>query len=125
MESVRSFRGIRIPQENMNLSREFRIKEKYSLNIRVEFDNIFNRLQLPTSAVAPGGVNLGNFAAMTGNPVVHAVQAAFLQAKKERDSRRVYWFMVQLFPGQYTGLQTAFHPRLLPQAAGPVRLDVM
>jgi hypothetical protein len=28
----------------------------------VEFTNIFNRLQLPTSAAVPGGINLGNFA---------------------------------------------------------------
>ncbi len=60
--SLRWFRGIRIPVENANFSRNFRIKERYSLNIRVEFTNIFNRLQLPTSAAAPGGVNLGNFA---------------------------------------------------------------
>jgi hypothetical protein len=33
------------------------------LNIRVEFTNIFNRLQLPTAAGAAGGINLGNFAA--------------------------------------------------------------
>jgi hypothetical protein len=61
--SIRSFRGFRIPQENANFSREFRIKERYSLNIRVEFTNIFNRLQIPTSATALGGINLGNFAA--------------------------------------------------------------
>ncbi len=61
--SIRSFRGIRIPVENANFGRNFRIKERYSLNIRVEFTNIFNRLELPTSLAAPGGVNLGNFAA--------------------------------------------------------------
>lgn len=55
--SIRSFRGIRIPQENANFSRDFRIKEGISLNIRVEFTNIFNRLQLPV------GINLANFAA--------------------------------------------------------------
>jgi hypothetical protein len=61
--SIRSFRGIRIPQENANFGRNFRIKERYSLNIRVEFTNIFNRLLLPTAAAAAGGINLGNFAA--------------------------------------------------------------
>ncbi len=61
--SIRSFRGIRIPQESANFGRNFRIKERYSLNIRVEFTNIFNRLQLPTAAGAAGGVNLGNFTA--------------------------------------------------------------
>jgi hypothetical protein len=60
--SIRSLRGIRIPQENANFSRDFRIKERYSLNIRVEFTNIFNRLRLPTSTTALGGINLGNFA---------------------------------------------------------------
>ena len=47
--------------ENANFSRDFRFKERYSLNIRVEFTNIFNRLQLPTSAAVPGGINLGSF----------------------------------------------------------------
>ena len=61
--SIRSFRGIRIPVENANFSRNFRTKERYSLNLRVEFTNIFNRLQLPTSTAVPGGINLGNFAA--------------------------------------------------------------
>jgi len=55
--------GFRVPVENANFSRNFRIKERYSLNIRVEFTNIFNRLVIPTSAAAPGGINLGNFAA--------------------------------------------------------------
>jgi len=56
------FRGFGIPVESANFRRNFRIRESYSLNIRVEFTNIFNRLQIPTSATAPGGINLGNFA---------------------------------------------------------------
>jgi len=44
---IREFRGIRIPQENANVSRNFRIKEKYNLQLRAEFQNIFNRTQLP------------------------------------------------------------------------------
>jgi hypothetical protein len=56
--SIRSFRGIRIPQENANFGRNFRIKERYDLSIRVEFTNIFNRLQLAQT------VGLGNFASM-------------------------------------------------------------
>jgi hypothetical protein len=55
--SIRSFRGVRIPVENANFGRNFRIKERYSLNIRVEFTNIFNRLQLPQV------IGLGNFGA--------------------------------------------------------------
>jgi hypothetical protein len=58
--SIRAFRGIRIPVENANFGRNFRIKERYSLNIRIEFTNIFNRLQLPFGTTT-GGVNLGNF----------------------------------------------------------------
>jgi hypothetical protein len=52
---IRWFRGMRIPVENANFGRSFRIKERASLNVRVEFTNIFNRMQLPF-------INLGNFA---------------------------------------------------------------
>jgi hypothetical protein len=44
-------------QESANFGRNFRIKERHSLNIRVEFTNIFNRLLIPA-----GSINLGNFA---------------------------------------------------------------
>lgn len=54
--SIRWYRGIRIPQENANFSRGFRIKEGINLNVRVEFTNIFNRMQLPQASTA------GNFA---------------------------------------------------------------
>ena len=53
--SIRSFRGMRVPVENANFGRNFRIKERMSLNVRVEFTNIFNRLQYPA-------ITLGNFA---------------------------------------------------------------
>jgi hypothetical protein len=52
--AIRQFRGFRYPQENANISRNFRIKERINLQIRGEFQNIFNRTQLP----AP---NVGNF----------------------------------------------------------------
>src|SRR5262249_48048430 len=55
--SLRFFRGVRIPQENANFSRNFRIKERVTLNFRVEFNNVFNRMQLPV----PNG---GNFSAL-------------------------------------------------------------
>jgi hypothetical protein len=45
--TIRWFRGIRAPQENANISRIFRLKERVSLQVRVEFNNIFNRLTLP------------------------------------------------------------------------------
>ena len=60
--SIRWFRSFRTPSENANFSRSFRFKEHYNLNIRVEFTNIFNRMQWPTSLTALGGINLGNFA---------------------------------------------------------------
>jgi hypothetical protein len=46
------FRGRRKPQENFNFGRNFRVKERYNLQIRAEFVNIFNRtyLQSPSSA---------------------------------------------------------------------------
>lgn len=40
------FRQARRPQENFNIGRNFRIKERVNLQIRAEFSNIFNRLQL-------------------------------------------------------------------------------
>jgi hypothetical protein len=51
VSSLRFFRANRIPQENANFSRNFRIKERVSLNLRVEFNNIFNRMQLPSPTV--------------------------------------------------------------------------
>jgi hypothetical protein len=54
--SIRWYRGIRIPQENANFSRNFRVKEGINLNVRVEFTNIFNRMQLPQPTTT------GNFA---------------------------------------------------------------
>jgi hypothetical protein len=40
------FRYQRHPQENLNFGRTFRVKERMSLNLRVEFNNIFNRTYL-------------------------------------------------------------------------------
>jgi hypothetical protein len=53
--SIRSFRGFRTPQESANFGRNFRIKERVNLNLRVEFANVFNRTVLPAISVA------GNF----------------------------------------------------------------
>jgi hypothetical protein len=55
---LRFFRGIRQPSENANFSRNFRMKERVTLNVRVEFNNIFNRMILPNPSVG------GNFAAL-------------------------------------------------------------
>jgi len=47
LSSIRSFRGIRQPDEDANIGRNFRIREKVSLQIRAEWTNAFNRLLLP------------------------------------------------------------------------------
>jgi hypothetical protein len=57
--SIRNFRYQRQPNESMNFSRNFRFKERVNLNVRVEFQNIFNRMQFPAMGTAG---NLGNFA---------------------------------------------------------------
>ena len=53
--TLRFLRGMRQPTENANFSRNFRLKEKVSLNVRVEFNNVFNRTRLPNPSIA------GNF----------------------------------------------------------------
>jgi hypothetical protein len=60
--SIRSFRGMRYPSENANFSRNFRIKERYVLQIRAEFTNIFNRVQYAFPLGLSSPINLGNFA---------------------------------------------------------------
>jgi outer membrane receptor for Fe3+-dicitrate len=40
------FRGERRPVENFSVGRQFRVRERMSLNIRAEFTNIFNRTYL-------------------------------------------------------------------------------
>ncbi len=46
------FRGRRRPLENANFGRNFRIKERYNLQIRAEFTNIFNRTLIPSPSTA-------------------------------------------------------------------------
>ena len=69
------YRAQRRPVENMNLGREWRIKERYALNVRIEFTNIFNRSYVSnptsTSATAPqvfvkSGPTAGNAASGFG-----------------------------------------------------------
>jgi hypothetical protein len=60
LSDLRYYRGIRQPQENLNVSRNFRMTERVLLHIRVEFQNVLNRTRLPQ----PTG---GNF---TANPTV-------------------------------------------------------
>jgi len=59
--SIRYFRGIRQPVESANLSRNFRFKERYTLQIRIEMNNVFNRMLLPQ----PGAAGLNFSAAPT------------------------------------------------------------
>jgi hypothetical protein len=54
---LRYYRGIRQPQENFNVSRNFRFREGIVLHIRVEFQNIMNRTRLPQPS------STGNFSA--------------------------------------------------------------
>lgn len=65
MSELRFFRGIRTPVENVNFSRNFRMgpEGRVTLNVRVEFNNIFNRMILPQPVVtAPAGQPAINFA---------------------------------------------------------------
>jgi hypothetical protein len=59
--TLRFYRGIRIPNESANFSRNFRMTERVNLNVRVEFTNIFNRMLL-TGGPASALVTAGNFA---------------------------------------------------------------
>jgi hypothetical protein len=70
---VRTYRGFRYPTENLNFGRSFRIKERVTLSIRVEFTNAFNRLQLPQP-------NAGNgFFQSTGTAVTTQTQPGIYQ----------------------------------------------
>jgi hypothetical protein len=44
------FRSARRPSENMNLGRTFHFKERFALQIRAEFTNVFNRTQIGNPA---------------------------------------------------------------------------
>jgi hypothetical protein len=50
------FRGARRPQENLNISRTFRLRERVSLQLRAEFVNIFNRDLIGNPSTAAPGV---------------------------------------------------------------------
>ncbi|HXP83931.1 MAG TPA: TonB-dependent receptor [Bryobacteraceae bacterium] len=78
------FRGRRRPQENFNFGRNFRVKERYNLQIRAEFVNIFNRtlLQSPISAnpqlpLSKNGLNqlTGGFGVINATAAVNTVPA--------------------------------------------------
>src|SRR5262249_6045443 len=52
------FRGQRKPSESMNFQRNFRIKEKYNFQVRIEFQNVFNRVQLPNPSLGFNPTNV-------------------------------------------------------------------
>ena len=58
----RTYRGIRAPNENVNFSRNFRVKERVNILIRVEFQNAFNRMRIPNPS---SGTFSGGGAALT------------------------------------------------------------
>jgi hypothetical protein len=66
--SIRTFRGPRIPSENANFSRNFRVKERYNFQIRAEFTNIFNRMIWPGALGYGTAINVGAF---TSNPTLY------------------------------------------------------
>ena len=61
--TLRFYRGIRLPSESANFSRNFALAKegRVNLNVRVEFTNIFNRMLL-TAGPASALVTAGNFA---------------------------------------------------------------
>lgn len=64
-EYYSDFRYFRHPNENLNLGRTFRFKEQMSLNIRVEFNNVFNRTYL-NNPQASGYTLAQSFSGKTG-----------------------------------------------------------
>jgi len=63
------FRGPRHPMEAMNFARNFSVKEKYNLQIRMELQNVFNRVQLPSplTGFSPTNVATSYQTAPNGN----------------------------------------------------------
>jgi hypothetical protein len=54
------FRTQRKPSESMNFARNFRFLEKYTFQVRIEFQNVFNRIQLPNPQLAFNPANVTN-----------------------------------------------------------------
>ncbi|HEV3331981.1 MAG TPA: carboxypeptidase-like regulatory domain-containing protein [Bryobacteraceae bacterium] len=49
------YRFQRRPNENLGFGRLFRVKERYELNVRIEFNNVFNRAEMPNPTSANAG----------------------------------------------------------------------
>ncbi len=59
-----NYRQQRVPTENMNIARNFRIRESYVLQVRAEFTNIFNRTEY--ASPASGNATAQQVAGMNG-----------------------------------------------------------
>ncbi len=68
------YRYERHPIENVSLGRQFRIKERMSIQIRMEFTNIFNRTYIPNPSSTGGSV-----APQLTNPVTGQTTSGFGQ----------------------------------------------
>jgi len=55
--TYRFFRGARVPRESMSFARNFKFKEKYTLQVRMEFTNVFNRNFVPAPNLGFSPVN--------------------------------------------------------------------
>jgi hypothetical protein len=65
--TLRNFRGMRLPSENLNASRNFRLAERVVLHLRIELTNAFNRTQLPNPSLAAFAAAPQTFPAGTAN----------------------------------------------------------
>ena len=108
--------GIRQPEENVNFSRNFRFKERVTLNVRVEFNNIFNRTRLPkphhqpgTSPAAPTqfttGANAGLYSGGFGtmNVAVRNERSAHRHLRRSHHVLTLL-FRVSISPGRKPGV---------------------
>ncbi len=67
--SYRGFRGPRVPSENANFVRNIRVKERYNLQIRAEFTNIFNRMIWPVATGQTTAINIAGLNSATAPTV--------------------------------------------------------
>jgi outer membrane receptor protein involved in Fe transport len=72
---VDGVRGDKTNQLNSNIQREFRFKERYNLQARVDVINVFNRSQMDTPSTDPSNTNFGRVVAQT------TAQNRFLQVQ--------------------------------------------
>src|SRR5205085_2203073 len=97
---VRYFRGFRFPAENINISRNFRIKERVTFQIRAEWQNAFNRLRLPQPSTTgfsanptqSNGIYTGGFGtaqglvSTLGSSSVASISSVFASSRRYRST---------------------------------------